>query len=367
MGINVLINTRCLMHPTTGVERYTGEIAARLGMGTRRISPDVRQAKPGRACTLLGRGAGGLAGHLWEQLVLPGKLRPGEVLWSPANTGPLAVSNQVLTLHDLSVIDHPEWFSAGFAAWYTCLLPRLIRKVKRVITVSQFSRERILATFDLPPEQITVIYPGVDTSQFKPQPAGQVERVRRRYRLPERYVLCVATGEPRKNLPGLLHAWQKAQSNDRFMVGTELVIAGGQGRIFRQPSEGFKAESRDEGHGVRWLGYVPDADLPALYTGALVFVYPSLYEGFGLPVLEAMACGTPVITAGDTALPEVTGDAAFLVDPTHMDDLAAAILRLLANEELRKELICRGLDRAGSFSFERTASEVWNVLQQFAN
>ncbi|HEX7975697.1 MAG TPA: glycosyltransferase family 1 protein [Anaerolineales bacterium] len=369
MSGNVAINARCLAHPTTGVERYAYEVAVRLGAGTRQLAPGIIPQHVGRRSALPRRAASGLAGHLWEQVVLPRKLRPGELLWSPANTGPLAVSSQVMTLHDLSVIDHPEWFRPNFATWYAYLLPRLAWRVRRVITDSQFSRDRILSALDLPPDRVNVIYPGVDRKKFWPQPAGQVDRVRARYGLPARYVLCVATHEPRKNLPRLLQAWQRAQAGGRAAAQAGLVIAGGLGTVFRRPGLGARPELKGAGYkstgsGVRWLGYVPDEDLPALYSGALVFALPSLYEGFGLPVLEAMACGTPVVTACGTGLPEAAGEAGLLVDPLNVDEIAATLSKLLADEALRSELAGRGLRRAESCSFEQTAREVWNVLQQ---
>jgi len=336
----IVINGRFLTRRITGVERYAGEIL-------RCLEPSVRVVKPIHATS-------GLAGQLWEQFRLPGLLKPGEVLWSPANTGPLWVGNQVLTLHDLSAIEHPEWYTPAFSAWYRFLLPRLARRVRRVITVSEFSRCRILSYLRLPEEKVVCIPAGVDRRHFHPVSALEKERVRERYRLGEDYLLVVATLDPRKNLERLLLAWQQVGPRLRRI---QLVITGGAVPVFRSPRPDFSADR------VRWLGYVDDHDLPALYGGALAFILPSLQEGFGLSVLEAMACETPVIVANTGALPELVGEAGCYFDPLNLEEMKASIEQAATDKALRQELRSLGTQQADLYSWEKSARAVWKVLQ----
>jgi glycosyltransferase involved in cell wall biosynthesis len=202
-----------------------------------------------------------------------------------------------------------------------------------------------------------VIPNGVD-ARFRPADADAILDLRRRMDLPARYVLCVGSLEPRKNLRRLLDAWRRLPQS---LSDTGLVLAGAEHAVFRQ------AGLDELPPGVRLAGYVPDADLPTLYSGATAFVYPSLYEGFGLTILEAMACGTPVICSNATALPEVAGDAAITVDPLDAEAIAAAIERLVGDEALLARYRAMGLERAKQFSWDRTAAATADVLQAAAN
>lgn len=295
----------------------------------------------------------GLHGHLWEQFSLPRQVDDGEVLWSPANSGPLWISNQVLTLHDVSALEHPEWFSLPFAAWYRWLLPRLVNHVRRVITISEFSRQRILETFRLPDNKVISIPEGVDQERFHPISKIDIQRVRERYNMQSDYLLVVATLEPRKNLGRLLEAWKRASEQ---LKSIWLVVAGGTSSVFRTVDLGSIPQR------VRWLGYVDEQELPALYSGALAFILPSLYEGFGLSVVEAMACGAPVIVSRVGALPEVVGKAGLYVDPQDADGMAEAICRLAEKTELQETLRCKGMEQARQLTWERTARAVRNIL-----
>lgn len=337
----VAVNARSLARRMTGVERYAHEV-------TRRIGPRVRLVRAGN-------GASGLNGHLWEQFHLPRRLKPGELLWSPANTGPLWVSRQVVTIHDLSPFDFPQGLNPRFRAWYRLLLPILARRARRVIADSVYSRSRVIERLGVPPGKVIVIPCGVDQAHFSPRPASEVAAVRRRYRLPSRYMLAVGSLAARKNLGRLLCAWERSGLGHD---GIGLVVAGGRGGAFLPPRLDRRLD------GVRWPGYVPDRDLPALYSGALAFVMPSLYEGFGLPVLEAMACGAPVIAGQRAALPEVVGEAGWLVNPRDVEALSAALYRAVGDPHWRTEFSKRGLVRAEAFPWERTAKEVWEVLEQ---
>lgn len=339
MANGLVVNTRSLTRRMSGVERYTREVVKRLGARVRCESPGG----------VLPAGTG----HFWEQVILPRKIRDRELLWSPANSGPLAISSQVLTLHDISVLEHPEWFHPAFAAWYRWALPRLVQRVRRVLTVSEHSRMCILERFSLPADRVVVIPGGVDLDRFQPAAEASITEVRRRYGLSSEYLLYIGTIEPRKNLAQLLKDWKWIKHSFPWL---ELVIAGSPAANFAPIQPLF------EQAGLRLLGYVPDADLSALYSGARVFILPSLTEGFGLTVLEAMACGTPVIASKAGALPETVGSAGWLVDPTDPGCLFEALKELLVNQDLWREFRRRGLERAQQFSWERTAEEVWGEL-----
>ncbi len=339
--MSVTVNGRFLTARVTGVERYAREMMARGSQSAAVVTP---------------RGAGrGVRGHLWEQSVLPARVGRS-LLWSPCNTGPLAVARQVVTIHDCAFYDHPEGFSRKFAAWYDWLVPRLARRIRRIITISKFSRDRLLEYCRVSPDKVVVIPQGVD-GRFRPLPAAEIGQARRELGLPPRYVLCVGNLAPRKNLPRLLEAWRHV--SPRF-PDLSLVLVGAAGAVFRDAGISTLPPS------VVQAGYLDDELLPAVYGGAELFVFPSLYEGFGLPVLEAMACGVPVLTSNVTSLPEVAGDAALLVDPYSVESMADGLARLLADARLREVLAQRGLARARTFTWDRTAQATWQVLHETA-
>lgn len=318
-----------------GVERYASEVLRFLGPDTRVVQPPARAA--------------GLRGQLWEQLWLPRLVEKDACLWSPANTGPLAVQRQVVTIHDLSVLDHPEWYDPNFRLWYRLLLPRLVQRVDKILTVSEYSKGSILRRLGVPADKVTVVPEGVDLRVFHADDPG---RVHVKYGLPDRYILFVGSLEPRKNIERLSLAWSRLTE----FQDVQLVIAGPQvgGSV---PSAITRLRRR-----TRYLGYIPDEDLPALYAGAVFFIMPSLLEGFGLTVLEAMACGTPVIASQAGALPEIVGNAALLVDPTSVEGMTEAIRRLLVEEDRRWYLRKKGLERACQFSWEAAAQRIRAIL-----
>lgn len=343
----MLLNARILQQPRTGVGRYLDEVlAAWPGAPPARIDP------PGWAIQ-------GLKGHAWEQLVLPLRVGRG-LLWSPVHSGPLAVANQVVTVHDLVPLDHPEWLNRGFARWYGFMLPRLVRRARHVIAISGFTRERLLETTGLAADRVTVVHNGVGAG-FRPPPSDDRRKMRESLGLGEtRYLLSVGTLEPRKNLPGLLRAWRHALP--RLPDDLELVIAGAPGRA------SVFAESRmdDLPARVRLVGRVGDEMLPSLYAEAEWFVYLSLYEGFGLPPLEAMACGTPVIVSDIPVFREVTADASIAVEPGNADAVADTLVRAVADSALRESLSRRGVEQAAQFEWGETARRTRAVLERFA-
>jgi glycosyltransferase involved in cell wall biosynthesis len=337
----ILVNTRVLCAPVTGIQRCTRELLMRWNGHADTVSP--------KSC------ARGVSGHAWEQLILPATLGR-RLLFSPSNTGPLK-ENQVVMIHDMAAFDSPETFSPLFAAWYQYLLPRLVHRVRRIITVSEFVKERIIVHTKVSRSKIVVVPNGV-ASQFCPEAVSGLGRAVDVLQIPSStYILAVGSIEKRKNLPRLLQAWAAVQH--RVPKDLWLVVVGGKGdsRVFAGvPFYNLPAR-------VFWAGHVDESLLPSLFAGALLLAYVSYYEGFGLPPLEAMASGTPVLAGNRSSLPEVVGDAGVLVDPFSRDEIAEGIRGMIDNSALLEDLRCRGLARAKQFSWDEAARRTWDVLQ----
>lgn len=256
------------------------------------------------------------------------------------------IQNQALTIHDLSPLEHPEWFTRSYSAWYRLFLPMLAKRVRVIFTPSEYVKQKVARWFGV--ENVIVTPNGVDVFTFRPEAKQSAME------FPQKYVLFVGSIQPRKNLDGLMRAWRKIK--DKFK-DTWLVIAGESGRVFR--SVKFFADER-----IRFLNHVADEDLPGLYANADLFVLPSFDEGFGLPALEAMACGTPVIVSDGGALPETVGDAGYIFRFEEPDSLAQAIERCLDDASLRASLSEKGLERAKNFSWQDTADLIWKTLNE---
>jgi glycosyltransferase involved in cell wall biosynthesis len=262
----------------------------------------------------------------------------------------------VFTLHDLIFLFHPETHKPLNRWFLTLMMPRFLRAADAVIAVSECTKRDAIRFYGIPEEKITVIYEGVNP-RFRPASPEAIAAVRARYNLPEHFILYVGTIEPRKNLTALLEAFHHLLATHDL----RLVFVGKKGWLY----EGFFRRLRELGleDRVIFTGYVPDEDLPAIYSAADLFVFPSLYEGFGLPVLEAMACGTPVVCSNTSCLPEVAGDAALLVDPADVRALAGAMERALTDEALRVTLRARVMGKARGFTWEQAAQKTLMVYQ----
>ena len=305
--------------------------------------------------------------RLWHRLRLPipvetitGSL---DLFYSPDFVLPPTRRNTrtLLTIHDLSFLHYPDHFVSQLVHYLSQVVPCSVARADRVLTDSQATRADLIAHFGTPPEKVEVLYSGVHP-RFCPQlEASETERIRARYGLGERpYILSVSTLQPRKNYVRLIRSFANLKA------GTQLVIAGGRGWLYQD----ILAEAEGHGDRVRILGFVDDADLPALYRNAALFVFPSLYEGFGLPVLEAMACGIPVVCSNASSLPEIAGDAALLVDPLDTDGLAETMARALEDADLRREMIARGLAQAARFTWEQAARQLlaaFDVVRELKN
>ncbi len=282
-----------------------------------------------------------------------------DVLFLP-NINNLSISGEkqlVVTVHDLSFAVVPEYYDLKRRLWHWSLgYKKLLRRADKIIAVSEYTKQDIIHELGVPEERVEVIYQGVDHTRFYPGlNVNKLRAVRNKYSLPGEFILYMGTLEPRKNLVGLIQAFENMDAS------AQLVIAGKPGWKFRSIFDAAKNSHKK--NRIQFLGFVDEEDKPYLLKLARVFAFPSLYEGFGLPVLEAMAVGTPVVTSGVTSLPEVVGDAGLLVNPYNIEEIAFALDQLLTDEDLRARLTEKGLLRAKQFSWEKTASETLACLK----
>jgi len=309
--------------------------------------------------------------RLWSHLRLAWEIhrRPPDVLFIPAHVLPLLhPSRCVVTIHDLGFLYYPETHPP-LARWYLCWATRFnARHAQRVIVDSKATRDDLIAFYHLEPQKIVVAYPSGAEGFTPVKDPLRLAQVRRRYHTGESYFLYVGSLHPRKNILTLLEAFARLHKYAIIRKDTKLVLVGKRGWLYQ---EIFRRAQEDDLAGkVSFPGYVSTEDLAALFSGAVAFVFPSLYEGFGLPILEAMACEVPVISSNTSSLPEVVGDAGLLVDPHNVKELCEAMARLYHDPVLRNELISRGKRRRRLFSWEACAHQVLSTLEAvggFAN
>jgi len=308
--------------------------------------------------------------RLWHRLRLPIPVEtvtgPLDGFYSPDFVLPPTrrASRTLLTVHDLSFLHHPEAFVPALLRYLERVVPRSIARADLVLADSAHTRFDMVSRLGVPPDKVRVLYSGVRPC-FQPKPAssGERERLQARYGFGEGpYVLSLGTLQPRKNLARLVEAFAQFEiRNPR--TETHLILAGKRGWLY----DDLLAQARRlglEGR-VSLSGYVSEEDKAALLSGAVAFMFPSLYEGFGLPVLEAQACGCPVIASNTSSLPEVAGDGALLVDPAESDDIAEAMWRIVADPALREKLVERGFANARRFSWLACARSVLDVIERF--
>ena len=281
-------------------------------------------------------------------------LRP-DAFFGPAGVLPLREVGcpSVITVHDLAIYRKREWFPAGQPLSTGWIVPRSLRQADRLIAVSQNTARDLQSIFDVPASRISVVPEGVSRT-FHPLGAEDLAEARARLRLPERFILFVSTIEPRKNLETLLEAW--AMMRDR----PDLVVVGGWGWRY----ELVRARMSRLGPGLHHLDSLDPSALPAVYNLALVLAHPAWYEGFGLPPLEAMACGTPVVVSDRSSLPEVVGDAGLIVPADSPEAWRQALEEVAGDAGLAADLRRRGIVRAAEFSWERSADLTWKAIDQ---
>jgi glycosyltransferase involved in cell wall biosynthesis len=275
----------------------------------------------------------------------------------------LSQARSVFTLHDTAYIHQPQYHLPRNRIYLRLMMPRFLARSDAVITVSEHTRRDAERWYGLRGDRVHVIPEGVEEYLRPMTEPGALAAVRARYHLPERFILFVGTIEPRKNLATLLEAYAALRAGGRH-AGVGLVIAGGKGWLYSGFFERLRALGLEDS--VTLTGYVPEADLPALMNCAEVFAFPSSFEGFGLPPLEAMACGVPLVCSNATSLPEVVGEAGLLLPPDNVAAWTEALGRVLSDADLRAELRARGLARARLYSWETAARKTLAVYQAVA-
>lgn len=360
----IALNGRFLAQPISGVQRYARELIRALD----RVLVETAQlatwditiwAPPNVAADMLPVGlqvvkvrqAGRRTGHIWEQIDLP-RLAGNALLVSLTNSAPLAHPRQLIAIHDAAIMEYPADFRWNYRAWYRTLYFLLRHTRARFISVSAFAAAEVSRHFGISPNRISIIPNAADSFVALEPDRTVLDRLR----LPKNaYVLAVGGRSPRKNLGVLEKAMASLESRP------VLVVAGG-GR-----SEAFAAFENALGPQSISLDYVSDAAMKALYQDALCLVFPSRYEGFGLPPLEAMSCGCPVVVSRAASMPEVCGDAALYCHPDQPETIATSIELLMTKPGLREDLIERGLERAKRYSWDQSAHRLLHLLQQQAD
>ena len=299
---------------------------------------------------------------LYEQTMLPILARRHglDALLSAGMTAPFFCPvTSVLTVYDLQHVNEPQ----NFNRWYLLFLKTIIslsaRSAKSVLTLSEKSRRDIVRVYGLSPERVAVTYLAADRSVFYRRSEAEIASLKEKYGLPEEFILYIASSLPHKNYERLLCAFAEVR---RKMPDIKLVLIGA--RDYGHEAIRARIASLGLSDGVLFLGWLPFEEIPVIYSAASLFVFPSLHEGFGIPVLEAFASGTPVVCSRIEPLDEVAGDAALFVDPLSADAIAEGILRVLGDRQLKDALRAKGLKRAGEFSWERTASRTLSFIEQ---
>lgn len=361
--MNISINGRFLCRRATGVDRFALEVIRAIdnmaasgrpetaGLEIEVLVPQGLESSP-RFAALGVRAVGSLKGQAWEQIDLPRAARSGGLLLSLCNTAPILCRNQAVVIHDAATVAIPQAFSRGFRWWYRVLMPALGRVSRAVLTVSEFSRTELGERFGIPARKLRVVVEGGEHILRVAPDASAISR----FGLNRRpYVLAVSSMAAHKNFRLVLDAIAKLDEPP-----FDIAIAGGAN------SRVFGVAGLVESDRVKWLGYVSDEELRALYESAMCFVFPSLYEGFGIPPLEAMTCGCPVLAARAASIPEVCGDAAVYFDPRNADELAAQLMRVAGDAALRAELAAKGRQQAAKFSWEKAACQVLAACREVA-
>lgn len=339
------INSRFLTQNITGVQRFAIEISKQL---KKQLGEKVQFVAPKNilhvalAKELDVKIVGNKTGHLWEQLDLPKYLKQNDtpLLLNLANTAPLFYKNKIVTVYDLAFYHHPEWFSKKFTIPYNFLIPKIIRNSKHILVDSDYVRDDISNSYSIHKSKITTIY-GSYAEIFKDVKIKK-----------ESFVLAVGSIDPRKNLKSLINIFTQ------FNV-VKLLIVGQQNKVFTS----MKIDSLPAN--ITFSGYVDDDELVELYNKASLFVYPSFFEGFGIPPLEAQACGCPVVCSNVTSLPEVGGvDSVVYCDPYNVEDIAEKIKMVLEDEPLQNELRVKGFENIKRFSWEKSAKKIIEVIER---
>ena len=304
--------------------------------------------------------------RLWTHLRLSLEMltRPPDVLFVPAHVlPPIHPRRSIVTVHDLGHLHFPEAHPTAQRLYHTWATRWNARAASRILADSEATRDDLVRFCSISSDKISVVYPSYDARLYQPiRDSARLEATRARFRVGTAYILTIGTIHPRKNYARLIEAFGKLETAKRpaGIRDLRLVIVGKRGWLYKEIFE--RARSLNLESRISFLDYVPAEDMPALISGARVFAFPSLHEGFGLPVLEAQACGVPVVTSMTSSLPEAAGDGALFVDPCDADALAAAMQRLLDDDVLRSKIVANGFRNIQRFSWEQSAHQVLGVI-----
>jgi len=349
--MSIYINSRFLTQPITGVQRYAIEISRHL----KKINPRINFISPSNimhdnlASELEVKIVGKMKGHLWEQIELPIFLFKNKfpLLLNLANTAPLIYKNKISTIFDLSFLYNPKWFSYSFFLLYNFMIPRVIKSSIHIFTDSNYIKMEIYKKFNYSLTDITVAY-GDASMIFRESTKEKIIDKEKDY------ILAVGSIDPRKNLKNLIEAFKLINDDVR------LIIVGGENKIFKNNNI---AKTIKNDRRISFTGYISDDELRILYMNASVFIYPSFYEGFGIPPLEAQACGCPVIVSNVTSLPEVCRNSVIFCNPNNIIDIAEKIELVINNINLQSELSKKGFKNINRFSWRESAELINTILQ----
>jgi glycosyltransferase involved in cell wall biosynthesis len=350
LTMTIYVNARFLTHEVTGVERYSREISRRL-VELRDdlvflVPPGLRDESLDDILTV--RTIGTASGHRWEQFDLPRYLRRqgSPLLLSLMNTAPVTYRNQISTKHDITYVRFPQSYSRSFRTFYRFMVPLALKRSRAVITVSEFSRTELQSYYLVKPEKIHVVSAAAG-SEFVPSDPLNPEG--------EPYLLALSSPSAHKNFDRLIEAFHVAN----FSEPVTLKIVGGQ-------SKSLQGTGQAVGDRITFLGRLSDREVIDLYCNATAFVFPSLYEGFGIPPLEAQACGTPVLASNPSSIPEVLGGSALYFDPYDIDSIASSMERIIRDSTLRHQLAADGLRNVARFSWTDSAQKVSDLIDSLS-
>jgi glycosyltransferase involved in cell wall biosynthesis len=359
----IYINGRFLTQKITGVQRYAYEISKKI-IEYRNdivfITPASSSFNPVYTTSKWNiEKAGRYNGHLWEQVELPRflKKKHNPLLINFCSTAPLFYSNQIVTIHDLA-FRHGKWHSSAFRAFYNFLLPKLSKKANHIVTVSEFSKRDITSSYNINSNKITVIYGAVfEQENFREAASDEFKKTV----LSQKYILSVGSIDPRKNIKRTIEAYLSLENTK----DTQLFLIGSFNRSFRADGSLNKLIEQNKDK-VKLLGYRSDGELEFLYKNAAFFIYPSLFEGFGLPPLEAMSNGCPVLVSNITSLPEICGNAAVYCDPYDAEDIKNKMNYLLSlNDNENNSMKIRSFQQASMFSYTKSAEKLSEIIDMF--
>ena len=343
--MKIAINTRSLLSNLTGVQRYVLEILKYSDNHFIKYQP-YKKLKNGYS-------------QIWEQAILPLKLSKSQLLFSPGNTGPVIRNNQILTVHDISPIEHPEWFSIRYSNYYKLLYSILIPRVKHIIAVSDYTKKRIIEIYGIEPSKVSVIYNGANIFTLLDEDIEIFTKYLEQNGVKKgKYILSVGSIEPRKNTKNLIEAWRiaKKKLDDDY----KLIICGERGRIDIFNETGFDETVFD---GIVFTGRVSDSMLSFLYMNALLFIYISHYEGFGLPIIEAMKHGVPVISSSIEVFCEIGSTSQYFVDQNSVISICNGILNVINDNSKRSFLIKEGYRNSSRYCWQKCSKETIDLLE----